>query len=83
MTTQVLESQAVEYQHNNIVSTSNSPTNINRVLDSSQSMHGLITPRAHARSGVKQSVLSVSLSVCVCVSSKFWADHDNEGSKHF
>ena len=32
---------------------------------------------------------SVSLSVCdnvcqsVCQSSKFWADHDNEGSKHF
>ena len=40
----------------------------------------IITPRAHA-----QSVLSASLSVsvCVCVSSKFGADHDNEGSKRF
>ena len=28
----------------------------------------IITPRAHARSGVKQSVLSVSLSVCQSVS---------------
>ena len=27
----------------------------------------LITPRAHARSGVKRSVLSASLSVSVCV----------------
>ena len=45
----------------------------------------IITPRAHARSGVKQWVLSASVSVCqsVSVSSKFWADHDNEGSKHF
>ena len=42
----------------------------------------IITPRAHARSGVKQSVLSVSLSVSVS-SAKFGADHDNEGSKHF
>ena len=43
----------------------------------------IITPRAHARSGVKQWVLSVSqsVSVSVSVSSKFWADHDNEGSK--
>ena len=38
-----------------------------------------LTPRAHAQSGDKQSVLFVSLSVCV--SSKFWANHDNEGSK--
>ena len=37
----------------------------------------LITPRAHARSRVKQWVLSVR------VSTKFWADHDNEGSIHF
>ena len=49
----------------------------------------IITPRAHARSGVKQWVLSVSVSVsvsvcqCVSVSSKFWTDHDNEGSIHF
>ena len=28
----------------------------------------IITPRAHARSGVKQWVLSVSVSVCQCVS---------------
>ena len=42
-------------------------------------MYAVITPRAHARSGVKQWVLSVSVSVCQ--SSKFWADHDNEGSK--
>ena len=41
----------------------------------------VITPRAHARSGVKQWVLSVSVSVCQ--SSKFGADHDNEGSKRF
>ena len=41
----------------------------------------VITPRAHARSGVKQWVLSASQ--CVSQSSKFWADHDNEGSKHF
>ena len=35
-------------------------------------------PRARMReAGVKQWVLSVS------VSSKFWADHDNEGSIHF
>ena len=48
-------------------------------------MSQVITPRAHARSGVKQWVLSVSQSVsqCVSVSSKFWADHDNEGSKRF
>ena len=35
----------------------------------------IITPRAHAQSGVKQLVLSVSLS------SKFWPNHDNEGSE--
>ena len=35
----------------------------------------VFTPRAHAQSGVV--VLSVSQS------SKFWADHNNEGSKHF
>ena len=32
----------------------------------------------------KQSVLSVwFVSLCVSQSSKFWADHDNEGSKYF
>ena len=48
-----------------------------------EGIHGqyIITPRAHAQSGVKQSVLSVSQSVCQ--SSTFWVDHDNEGSKHF
>ena len=49
----------------------------------------VVTPRAHVRSGVKQWVLSVSVCVSqsvsqsVSVSSKFWADHDNEGSKRF
>ena len=51
------------------------------MMESVQYMYGIITPRAHARSGVKQWFLSVSVSVSV--SSKFWADHDNEGSKHF
>ena len=38
-------------------------------------MHTYLHPRAHAQSGVV--VLSVGQS------SKFGADHDNEGSKHF
>ena len=48
----------------------------------SKSKVWFVTPGAHARSGVKQWVLSVSQCVSQCVI-KSLADHDNEGSKHF